>query len=137
MSGMPELDPPTRLYAEGAKAYGERGLDGLAETWHDDVVYEEDPVFPGAGTHRGRAAVLARFREYEEQLGPSAVAINQIVECPLGVVVVWQHSGVTPAAGVPFEHRWAWVVRARDGKAEHIRAYFDPDEALRAAGAVT
>jgi ketosteroid isomerase-like protein len=66
------------LYAEGANAYAERGLDGLAETWHDEVVYEEDPVFPGAATHRGRAAVLARFRESEEQLGPSAVAIHDM-----------------------------------------------------------
>jgi ketosteroid isomerase-like protein len=132
----PQRDQGHSSYAEGADAYAERGLDGLAETWHDEIVYEEDPVFPGAATHRGRAAVLARFREYEEQLGPSAVEIRDIVERPRGVVVIWQHSGVTPAAGVPFVHRWAWVVQARDGKAVHIRAYFDPDEAQRAVGAV-
>jgi ketosteroid isomerase-like protein len=132
----PQLDQDHSLYAEGARAYAERGLDGLAETWHDDIVYEEDPVFPGAATHRGRSAVLARFREYEEQLGPSAVEIHEIVALPGGVVVIWRHSGVTPAAGVPFEHRWAWVVQARDGKAVHIHAYFDPDDARRAAGGV-
>src|SRR4051812_2324061 len=117
-------DVAERLYADGASLYAQRGLDGLAETWHDDVLYEEDPVFPGAATHRGRAAVLARFREYEEQLGPSAVAIDEIVEHPGGAVVVWRHSGVTPASGLSFEHRWAWVVKERDGKAIHIRAYY-------------
>jgi ketosteroid isomerase-like protein len=127
------LDPTTRLYAEGAKAYAERGLDGLAETWHNDIVYEEDPLFPGAGTYRGRAAVLERFREYEEQLGPSAVVIDDIAEHPNGAVLIWRQSGVTPAAGVPFEHRWAWVARVRDGKVVHLRAYVDPDEALRTA----
>jgi ketosteroid isomerase-like protein len=123
-------DGPT---TEGARAYAERGVEGLAETWHDDVVYEEDPLFPGGGTHRGRAAALARFREYEEQLGHSDVAIESVDERGDLVVVVWRQSGVTPGAELPFEHRWAWLVRLRDGKAAHIRAYFDPEEALRAA----
>ena len=123
-----------RLYEFGSKAYAARGLDGLAETWHEDLVYEEDPLWPGAGTYRGRDAVLARFREYQEQLGRGAATTDEIVERPGGVVVVWRHSGTTPGSGVPFEHRWAWVVQARGDKAVHIRAYFDPGEALRAAG---
>lgn len=121
------------LYAGGVDAYIEGGLEGLAETWHEDVVYEEDPLFPGSGTYRGRAATLARFREYEEQLGPSTVSIEEILTSAHCGVVVWRHSGVTPASGVPFEQRWAWVVRERDGKAIHIRAYLDPDEAFKAA----
>lgn len=121
------------LVTEGAGAYAERGVEGLAETWHDDVVYEEDPLFPGGGLHRGRDAVLARFREYEEQLGHSDVTIERVDERDDRVVVVWRQSGVTSGAELPFEHRWAWVVRLRDGKAVHIRAYFDPEEAVRAA----
>ena len=125
--------PDHDLYSQGGKAYAERGLEGLAELWAEDIVYEEDPLWPGAGTYRGRDAVLARFREYEEQLG-HGVGINEdIVERPTGVVVVWRHAGVTPGSGLPFEHRWAWLIQERDGKATHIRAYFDPDEALRAA----
>jgi ketosteroid isomerase-like protein len=128
------LDPAhPDLYSQGAKAYAARGLDGLAESWHEDVVYEEDPLFPGASAYHGREGVLARFREYEEQLGPSAVEIEDIVERPDGAVVIWRHSGVTPVSGVPFEQRWAWLVRERDGKAARIRAYIDPGEALRAA----
>jgi ketosteroid isomerase-like protein len=121
------------LVTEGAAAYAGRGVEGLAETWHDDVVYEDDPLFPGAATYRGREAALARFREYEEQLGPSTVVIESVDQRDDRVLVVWRHSGVTSGAELPFEHRWAWVVRLRDGKAAHIRAYVDPDEALRAA----
>lgn len=124
-----ELGPVTA----GAHAYAERGLEGLADTWHEDIVYEEDPHFPGAGVHRGRDAVLARFREYEEQLGRSDVAIESIEERGEQVVVVWRQSGVTPGAEVPFEHRWAWLVRMRNGRAVRIRAFFDPDEARRGA----
>lgn len=120
-------------YTEGFTAYADRGVDGLAETWHEDIVYEEDPLFPGADTYRGRDAVRTRFREYEEQLGPSSVTIEEIAVRPRSAVVLWRHSGVTPGAGAPFEQRWAWVVRMRDGKAVHLRAYVDPDEALRAA----
>jgi len=122
-----------RVYERGPEAYAARGLEGLAEAWHEDIVYEEDPLWPGAGIYRGRDAVLARFREYEEQLGHGEAINDEIVERPGGVVLVFRHSGVTPGSGVPFEHRWAWVVQQRDGKAVHIRAYFDPDEALKAA----
>jgi ketosteroid isomerase-like protein len=128
------MDPDElRLYKQGSEAYAERGLEGLAESWDEDVVYEEDPLWPGAGTYRGREAVLARFKEYEEQLGRGAATTDEIVERPGGVVIVWRHAGVTPGSGVPFEHRWAWLVQARGGRAVHIRAYFDPDEALGAA----
>ena len=128
------VQDPAEFAAESAKAYAERGLDGLAEGWHADLVYEEDPLWPGAGTFRGRAAVVARFREYEEQLGPGVAAIERVAERRNGLVVIWRHAGVTTGAGVPFEHRWAWLLRMRDGKTVHIRAYFDPDQALQAAG---
>lgn len=122
-------------YAAGARAYAERGVAGLAETWHPDVVYEEDPRWPGAATFRGREAVIARFREYEDELGAGAARTERVVEGSNGVVLIWTHSGVTPGAGVPFEHRWAWLIQEKDGLAVHIRAYFEPDEALAAAGA--
>lgn len=124
------MDAPQELAEAGARAYRERGLDGLAETWDPDVVYEEDPLWPGAGIFRGREAVLKRFREYEEQLGAGTVVVEDVAPSADGAVITWRHTGVTEAAGVPFEHRWAWGVRVRDGKATHIRAYFDPDRAV-------
>jgi ketosteroid isomerase-like protein len=128
-------DPETiELLLRGAKDYSERGAEALAEAWDDDVVYEEDPLWPGAATYRGREAVVARVREYEEQLGHSSVTVEEVFERHAGFVVIFRNHGVTPTSGVPFDHRWAWLVKARDAKAVHIRAYFDPDEALRAAG---
>jgi ketosteroid isomerase-like protein len=121
------------LLEEGPRAYDEGGPDAVAATWHEDVVYEEDPRFPGGGIHRGRDAVLARFREYEEQLGHGDVTIESVDDRGDYVLLVWRHSGTTPGAALPFEHRWAWLVRLRDGKPVHIRAFFDPDEARREA----
>jgi ketosteroid isomerase-like protein len=130
---MPPESEEGEVTTEGARAYAERGVEGLAETWHEDVVYEEDPLFPGSAAFRGRDAALARFREYEEQLGPSTVTIESVDEHGDRVVVVWRQSGVTPGAELPFEQRWAWLVQMRDGRAVHIRAYLNPDEARRAA----
>jgi hypothetical protein len=37
-------------------------------------------------------------------------------------------------SGIPHEHLWAYVVEARDGLIVYFRAYYEPAEALRAAG---
>lgn len=131
---VPSSPTPDELAARGNRAYAERGIDGLAATWDPDVVYEEDPLWPGSATFRGRAAVVARFREYEEQLGAGTATLEEVIRAADAFVVIWRHAGATSAAGVPFEHRWAWVTRVRDGQITHIRAYFDPEEGLRAVG---
>src|SRR5204863_4670699 len=117
------IDPEiVALLRKGANAYSERGIDALAENWDEEVVYEEDPLWPGAGTHRGRQAVVARLREYEEQLGRSTVTVEETIERRAGLVVIFRNFGVTPGSGVPFDHRWAWLLQVRDGKTTHIRA---------------
>lgn len=132
------IDPEIiALHRKGVDAYSERGVEALAEIWDEVVVYEEDPLWPGAGTYRGREAVVARLREYEEQLGHSTVIVEEIIERRARLVVIFRNFGVTPTSGVPFDHRWAWLLQLRDGKTTHIRAYFDPDEALRAAESAT
>ena len=86
-----------------------------ASYWHEDVEYQEDPMWPGAGTYAGRDAVTRRWEEYVDVLGPTTEMTR----------------GTTPA---PHERLWGYLVRMQDGKLRHIRAYYDPDEALRAAG---
>jgi ketosteroid isomerase-like protein len=127
------MTEPSGFWAASAQAYTERGVDGLAESWDPELVYEEDPLWPGSGTFEGRTAVMARFREYEEQLGFGAAKIERVVEGRNAAVVLWRHTGMSAGAGIPFEQRWAWLVRIRDGKAVYIRAYLDPDHARRAA----
>lgn len=128
------IKDPAEFAAELAESYSRHGADGLADAFHADVVYEEDPRWPGAGTFEGQAAVLARFREYEQQLGAGRASSDRVELLPGGLVSIFRHAGMTTGAGVPFEHRWAWVIRMRDGKAAHIRAYVDPDEAVSSAG---
>jgi ketosteroid isomerase-like protein len=41
---------------------------------------------------------------------------------------------VSAGGDVPTDHLWGYVCEARDGKLSYLRAYWEPDEALAAAG---
>jgi hypothetical protein len=40
-------------------------------------------------------------------------------------------------SGIPFDHTWAYTCRMEDGRLSYFRAYFNPGEALEAAGLET
>jgi hypothetical protein len=46
----------------------------------DDIVYEEDPVWPDADTYRGPDAILKRFLEYFEVLGMERIEAGEIFD---------------------------------------------------------
>jgi ketosteroid isomerase-like protein len=102
--------------------------------WHPELVYEEDPHWPGAGTYRGRDEVRAVFEGYAEVMGTARFSLERIAGSGDGVVAVVRVRGDS-AAGVPWDHLWGYLCRTRDGQLEYLRAYWDPDEALAAGDA--
>jgi ketosteroid isomerase-like protein len=77
---------------------------GLA---HDDLVYVEDPKWPGGSTYRGREAVRACWEGYVEVLGRDiVVAIDDVKEVGDQVVAVVRVSGVSTETEIPFDHKW-------------------------------
>ncbi len=112
--------------------FNERGLDSAVDRfWHPDVVYHEAPDFPGAGTFRGSAAVLARFAEYVELLGTTRADVERVVA--RGDRAAWtvRFSGRS-REGVPNSHTWGYVGQIADGLVTEVRAYYEPDDAFRA-----
>jgi ketosteroid isomerase-like protein len=107
--------------------------DFVRRWWHPDLVYEEDPRWPGAATYESRDAVRAAFEAYREVLGDAEVTVERIVEADDQVVALVRFVGSSPGAEVPWDHLWGYGCRIRDGKLIHLRAYWDPQEALEAA----
>ena len=123
-----------------SKAFENRGLQDLAEVaeahWHPDIVYVEDPRWPGAARYEGRDAVLGVFRSYAEALGPEgggSATVERVFDAGERQVAFVRFRGQS-ASGVPHEHLWGYLVELRDRRIVYCRAYYDPEEALAAAG---
>jgi ketosteroid isomerase-like protein len=115
------------------------GLDALAEHyWDANIEYREDPRWPGASTYRGREAVVQCFRNYFEVLGPedvTSIGVERVVGASdRGVVAFIRFSGKASASGLPHEHLWGYVVKVEGERIVYFRAYYEPTEALEAAG---
>src|SRR5437588_853005 len=110
-------------------------LDATENYWDADVVYQEDPKWPGAETFTGADAVRRRFLEYLEVLGRDIeVTLEDVALGTDGMVAVVTIGGRTTGSGAPFEHRWGYHFRMRGPRVAWFRAYYEPEEAFAAAG---
>jgi ketosteroid isomerase-like protein len=102
--------------------------------WHPEITYEEDPRWPGSGSYQGKDEVAKVFEGYMEVFGAGDVTIEDLVEAGDGLVALVRFRLVSAGGDVPIDHVWGYVCAARDGKLAHLRAYWNPQEALAAAG---
>ena len=121
-------------------AFEAEGLAGLAEVaeayWDPDIEYVEDPRWPGAARYKGREEVLRIFRSYIEALGPGergSAVVEQIRDAGGRQVAFVRFEGRS-ASGVPHDHLWGYVVEVKNRHIVYFRAYYEPEEALEAAG---
>lgn len=114
------------------------GLTAFAETYlAPNAEYVEDPVWPGASRYRGWEEVVACFRAYTEALGREeawSITVERVLDAGERQVPLVRLAGSGSASGVPHEHLWAYVVEVTNGRIGHLRAYYDPQEALKAVG---
>ena len=118
-------------------AFAGRLEETAAAHWDADLEYVEDPRFPGASSHRGRDAVVARFQEYMELLGSEdelTITVERVLDAGERQVPIVRFRGNASTSGIPFDHVWAYLVEVRNERIVYIRAFYDPDEALAAAG---
>lgn len=118
----------------GAVPDAEAWAAAVERWWDPDLVYEEDPQWPGTGAYRGRDEVRAVFEGYAELMGTATFILERVAGAGDGAIALVRVRGDS-AAGVPWDHLWGYYSRTRDGKVSYLRAYWDPDEALAAAGA--
>jgi ketosteroid isomerase-like protein len=109
-------------------------IQALADRLHPDAEYREDPAWPGAGVHRGRDAVVARFAEYWQVMDMEPPALEEVAAGTHEVVAVYLLRGRGTGSGSPFTQRIAWLIRVRGGLIWRLTARFDADAARREAG---
>jgi ketosteroid isomerase-like protein len=116
-------------------AYAREGFEGLAASfWHPDIEYREDPKWPEAATYRGRDAVLAAFKGYEDVMGHYAIALERVVDAGEEFALVIRASGRGASSGAPHEYRSGYIGRLVDGLCGYLQAYLHADEALERVG---
>jgi ketosteroid isomerase-like protein len=99
-----------------------------------DVTYEEDPVWPDAGTYRGPDAVLSRFSDYIGLVHLEGVEPGEVIDAGDLIVAEVRITMLGADAGEPIEFLWTYTMRIEGGRIAHLRAWYDPEQAAQAAG---
>jgi ketosteroid isomerase-like protein len=108
--------------------------DAVMERWFDlEVDYVEDEKWPGSSAYRGRDSVRDAFAGYEEILGGD-LTVEEVRTGRDGLLAIIRFEGESTGASVPWEQRWGYHCRVRDGRISYFRAFADLDEARAAAG---
>ena len=99
-----------------------------------DVTYEEDPRWPDAGTFRGQDALTRRVREYADLLHLERVSPGEVIDAGDLVLAEFRIWMLGADVGEPVEFLWTFTVGFENGRVAHVRAWYNREEALEAAG---
>lgn len=117
-------------------AYGNFGTEGLdMDLMTEDIEFRQpDEIGGGDGVYRGREAVVRGVQtllDVFDELRAEPEEFHVAGDC---VVVFIRLRGRGKGSGVPIDVAQAHLWRFRADRVYLWRAYFDRDEALRAAG---
>jgi ketosteroid isomerase-like protein len=119
------------------KAFEGDLADAARAYWHPEIEYIEDPRLPGASSYKGRDAVLRCWQGYQEVLDAEddiEVTVERVFDAGERQVPFVRFRGHASTSGIPFDHLWGYVVEVREERIAYLRAYYEPREALDAAG---
>jgi ketosteroid isomerase-like protein len=111
------------------------GPEAVADLFDPDIEWDTSAAPTGVKS-RGHEAALGDFTGMLEAWEEFEIRLERLL--PGGaddtVVAIVRNRGRGRAGGVPTEGQRAHLWRVRDGRAVAMRLYFDPREALDAAG---
>jgi ketosteroid isomerase-like protein len=119
----------------GYELWNHGDLAAVSEMWSEDVVWHNDPAWPGQTRYRGREEVVAFLREEVAaviELGDIEVESIRAFGDELVIKLLARTRGADSRLDigkVPIFH----VAKVRDGQVTRIRAFLDEDRALSAA----
>lgn len=109
-------------------------LEAALGHMHPDVEFHEDPHFPESGVYRGRAAIAAYARQFQDAWAEFDYELRDAFEAGNRVVAVLHIRGQGKLSGAELDVEGGWVWTIRDGQAVRCDAYLHLDEALEAVG---
>ena len=117
------------------QTWNERGWAGVIDEGyiHPDVEYHDDPNWPDATSLYGRTALLEHFDGVMDLVALNGHAVIEETADGgdyVGVVLCLRGEGA--GSHIPYEYKWGYLCRVRDGQIDYVQAHLDADEALRA-----
>jgi uncharacterized protein len=124
-------------YERGVDAYNRRDVEALLEELDPEVVMHLalPAMFGGeSAVLRGHAEVREFLRDLDEAFAEFQIEISRIRDLGERLVTTGRLRGRGKVSGADVESPIAYIVDFKDGKVVRYRDYFDPGEALEAAG---
>ena len=101
----------------GLEAFnGGKWEEVLTEYFDPEIEWSDPPGFPGAGVHKGSAAVNARFQEMEEMLAGFSMQPEALYDGGDKVVCFGRTGGRGRSSGIEVSRSVAWVLTVREGR---------------------
>jgi ketosteroid isomerase-like protein len=119
------------------EAYADRGLDGMAEFWDEEINWRAIEGAPDdVGEMQGPERVRRYFQEWVDMFEGITNVAEEVVDIGDGrVYAVQRAAGRAKLSGAETEIRLAVVYTVRDGKIVRGREYIDRGKAIEALAA--
>jgi ketosteroid isomerase-like protein len=124
-------------FKRGVDAFNRRDLEANLDVLDPEVVQHLalPAMFGGQSTvYRGHEGVRELWRDLGEAFAEFRIEITKIRDMGERIVVIGELRGRGRVSRAEVESPIGYVVELRNGKAIRIDDYFEPDEALEAAG---
>jgi ketosteroid isomerase-like protein len=124
-------------YKRGLDAFNRRDVEAMLEELDPDVVLHLalPAMFGGESTaFRGHDECREFLRDLDESFAEFQIEISEIRDLGERLVTIGHLHGRGKESGADVESPIGYVIDFKNGKAVSYRDYFDPREALKAAG---
>jgi ketosteroid isomerase-like protein len=124
-------------FKRGLEAGNRGDIDGLLDELHPDIVWHSalHALMGGQQTvFRGHDGVRRMIGDLYETFDEIQIEMSEFRDLGDGLVAIGRTRNRGKASGAETESPLAMVTKIRNGKTISIRAYFDREEALKAAG---
>jgi ketosteroid isomerase-like protein len=123
------------LVRAGIEEFARTGVPSEEFLHPDFELVQASSIVDTAGVFRGPNALRDSLRELSESFEDFSLEAEDYREAPGGeVVALIRARGRGRGSGVEIDNRIAHVWKLRDGKAERLVVYEEPDEAFAAVG---